>query len=236
MEGKMIIHLHDKEARDPAIVGGKAASLARWLKEFRIPSGVVVLPVKGPLETLQVTEGMTYAVRSSAVDEDGPQHSFAGQHDTYLNVHPDDVFHRVLDCYESAYSDRAKAYRREHGLPFDVKMAVIVQEMVQHVMSSGVMFSRDPLLGGDVAVIEADWGVGKVVDGEGSPAVYRVEGNQIIEEPHTVGKMVLADQMTRKIARMGTYIADQEGYPIDMEWAIDTAENVWLLQVRPITA
>jgi|TARA_Y100000034_G_scaffold134640_1_gene203681 pyruvate,water dikinase len=239
MEGELvIIHLHDKEALDPAIVGGKAASLARWHRQFRVPAGVVALP-DGPEETIQLRDGMTYAVRSSAVDEDGPQHSFAGQHDSYLNVEPKDVPAKVNECYQSKYNERALAYRREHGLPMDAKMAVIVQEMVQNVVASGVAFSRDPLLG-DVALIEADWGAGKVVDGEGSPGVYRVEqdgpGATVIEEPSEITKMVLITDTIKKLAYTAWYIEALEGHPIDMEWATDSEAHIWLLQVRPITA
>ena len=63
-------------------------------------------------------EAISVAVRSSAVDEDGAGDSFAGQHETYLNVTCcDDVKGAVLRCWESAFSERALAYRGERGLP-----------------------------------------------------------------------------------------------------------------------
>jgi phosphoenolpyruvate synthase/pyruvate phosphate dikinase len=240
MEGELVIvHLHDKEALNPKIVGGKAASLARWHQQFRVPAGVVVLS-EGPEETIQLRQGMTYAVRSSAVDEDGPKYSFAGQHDSYLNVPITEVANMVDLCHESKFNERARAYRKERGLPSDVKMAVLVQEMVQNVIASGVVFSRDPLLG-DVALIEADWGAGKVVDGEGSPATYRAEEGagslpRIIEGPKEPSKMILTDAVVRKLAVMAWQIENADGHPIDMEWATDGKARIWLLQVRPITA
>src|SRR5262249_48881283 len=61
-------------------------------------------------------DGATVAVRSSASDEDGAQHSFAGQLDSFLFVPPDEVPARVADVWRSGFSDRVRAYRREHGL------------------------------------------------------------------------------------------------------------------------
>jgi pyruvate,water dikinase len=119
------------------------------------------------------------AVRSSATAEDLPEASFAGQLESYLNVRGDEeVLAACQKCYASLYTDRAIAYRREHG--FDqmrIALSVGVQLMVRaDRASAGVMFSIDTESGfPDIVVINAAWGLGEsVVQGEVDPDEYRV--------------------------------------------------------------
>jgi pyruvate,water dikinase len=108
--------------------------------------------------------GARVAVRSSVVGEDSAQDSFAGQMDTYLHVTRDQVVERVLDCFASAYSERALAYRllrRQNGATLEVSAAVLVQLMVDS-RASGVLFTANPTTGqvGEV-VISAGLGLGE---------------------------------------------------------------------------
>jgi pyruvate,water dikinase len=121
----------------------------------------------------------TVAVRSSATAEDLPEASFAGQLESYLNVRgEDDLLAACQNAFASLYTDRAIAYRREHG--FDqlrVALSVGVQLMVRaDRASAGVMFSIDTETGfPDVVVINAGWGLGEaVVQGTIDPDEYRV--------------------------------------------------------------
>lgn len=119
------------------------------------------------------------AVRSSATAEDLPDASFAGQQETYLNVTGE---HDLLDacrrCYASLFTDRAIAYRQEHGFDhLQVALSVGVQKMVRaDKAGAGVMFSIDTETGfPDVVVIDAAWGLGEnVVQGTITPDEYRV--------------------------------------------------------------
>src|SRR5207237_2473767 len=101
------------------------------------------------------------AVRSSASDEDGAQHSFAGQLDSFLFVRPEDVAAKVAAVWRSGFSERIVAYRREHGLPLTPRPpAVLVQRMVNAEVA-GVAFGADPVSGRRrVAVVSAVWGLG----------------------------------------------------------------------------
>ena len=121
----------------------------------------------------------TVAVRSSATAEDLPEASFAGQLESYLNVRgEDDLLAACQSAFASLYTDRAIAYRREHG--FDqlrVALSIGVQLMVRaDRASAGVMFSIDTETGfPNVVVINAGWGLGEsVVQGTIDPDEYRV--------------------------------------------------------------
>ncbi len=120
--------------------------------------------------------GERLAVRSSAADEDGAAHSFAGQLDSFLSVQPEQVAGRVADVWRSGFSPRALAYRREHDLPgLPSAPAVLVQRMVTPEVS-GVAFSADPVSGRrGVAVVSAVYGLGTaLVSGEADADTYAV--------------------------------------------------------------
>src|SRR5262249_34323685 len=127
-----ILWLGDPRAHDPALTGGKAASLSRLASGHRLPPGFVVTipraglrrdmppagtPAYRPLGEIAGIDDPRVAVRSSAVDEDGAGASFAGQHDTYLNVsEAEQVWWAIARCVASFAGDRALAYRRRAGL------------------------------------------------------------------------------------------------------------------------
>lgn len=119
--------------------------------------------------------GRPLAVRSSATHEDGEQTSFAGIHDSFLNVQGlSGLLAAVINCYVSLWSERAVAYRRRMEISdYDLAPAVVLMEMVQ-AESSGVAFSCDPLNGrGDRLVIAANFGLGEsVVGGRIEPDQY----------------------------------------------------------------
>ena len=119
------------------------------------------------------------AVRSSATAEDLPSASFAGQHESYLNVEGDDaVLAAYRDCLRSMFTDRAIGYRESNGFDhLKVALSVGVQVMVRSdVGAAGVMFTIDTETGfPDMVVIDAAWGLGEaVVKGEVDPDRYRV--------------------------------------------------------------
>ena len=102
------------------------------------------------------------AVRSSATAEDLPEASFAGQQETYLNIHGiDEVLDAVKKCWASLWTARAVAYRTRQNIPADtVALAVVVQKLV-FADAAGIMFTANPITGnrGEV-VINAAWGLG----------------------------------------------------------------------------
>ncbi len=119
------------------------------------------------------------AVRSSATAEDLPEASFAGQQETFLNVSgEEDLMDACRRCYASLFTDRAIAYRAEHGFDdMTVALSVGVQKMVRSDRAgSGVMFSIDTETGfRNAVVINATWGLGEnVVQGTVNPDEYMV--------------------------------------------------------------
>lgn len=120
---------------------------------------------------------VSIAVRSSATAEDLPDASFAGQQETFLNVHGiEQVLHRVKEVYASLYNDRAIAYRVHHKFEHDeVALSVGLQRMVRSdIGASGVMFTLDTESGfEDVVFITANYGLGEtVVQGAVNPDEY----------------------------------------------------------------
>ena len=119
------------------------------------------------------------AVRSSATLEDAPETSFAGQQETFLNVVGErELLEACRKCYASLFTDRAIAYREEHGIDhLGIALSIGVQKMVRaDKAGSGVMFTLDTESGfPNVVLINAGWGLGEnVVQGAITPDQYEV--------------------------------------------------------------
>lgn len=194
---------------------------------------------KVPPEVLAAYEtlGGKVAVRSSASAEDSEAASYAGQQETYLNVvGAEEVRQRVIDCWASFFSERALFYRGQKGSLEDLRMAVVVQRMVD-AEKAGVTFSIHPVTRRrDRMLIEAVYGLGEqVVSGEVTPDHYVVDrkGRKKKEDLNHGG--VLADDELAKLAGLAIQLEEHYGKPQDIEWAIYNSD-VYLLQSRPVTA
>jgi pyruvate,water dikinase len=202
------------------------------------------------------------AVRSSATAEDLASASFAGQQDTYLNVVGAGELHTaVINCWASLWTARAMAYRAREGIaPDTVRLAVVVQSMVE-AQSAGVMFTANPATGRrDQTVISAAWGLGEsvvsgtvttddlVVDaGTGRVSSRQTADKDVMtvsaehgtkEQPVPEGRRrvpVLNDRDAAELAGYGRRIAAYFGQPQDIEWA-RAGNGFHILQSRPITA
>lgn len=158
---------------------GQADPILYRLREQIINAALPPGVVEAILEKL-AEEGLdnkAVAVRSSASAEDSRQASFAGIHDTFLNVRgSENIIEAIKGCYASLWTTRAVAYRRKQNID-DLKLlpAVILMEMVE-AQSAGVAFSCDPGSGRrDIYVINANFGLGEsVVSGAIEPDTYFV--------------------------------------------------------------
>ena len=176
------------------------------------------------------------AVRSSAVAEDSEAASYAGQQETYLFIEgAEDVCARVVDCWSSFFSERALFYRAEKGDLDDLRMAVVVQKMVDPE-KSGVLFTVDPVRGRkDRMVVEAVRGIGEqVVSGEVTPDNYTLDRGGKLKREKIVDDRILTDEELQKLGELGKQLEDRQGVAQDIEWAI-VGEEVFLLQSRPVT-
>jgi pyruvate,water dikinase len=157
---------------------GRAAREAILKQE--IPAGIQeeILEAYAGL-SLGVAGGIDVAVRSSATAEDLPNASFAGQQETFLNVHGDaQLIDTCRRCFASLFTDRAISYRQDQGFDhFQVALSIGVQRMVRSdLASSGVMFSIDTESGfKDAVLINAAWGLGEnIVQGAVNPDEFYV--------------------------------------------------------------
>jgi rifampicin phosphotransferase len=252
------------DALDSPHAGGKARALARAARGgLSVPAWVVLSDAaflqSNPSTLSGILEGEVrsavdaavrtlcpmgerLAVRSSACDEDGVQHSFAGQLASFLNVAPEDAAARVRDVWRSAFEERALRYRRERGLPASPRPpAVILQRMVEACVA-GVAFSADPVSGRrGVAVVSAVRGLGAaLVSGEVDAHTWQVCRDGTILERHVsdtsrpTDRPVLTDEQVRAVAGLAADAERLFGCPQDIEWAI--GDRLMLLQSRPITS
>jgi pyruvate, water dikinase len=207
-------------------------------------------------------EQTVVAVRSSATGEDSAETSFAGINETFTNVTGlDAVLDGVVDCWASAYSERALAYRQRQGIVSEPAVAVVVQRMID-ADRSGVMFSVDPS-GGDPGrlVIEAAFGLGEVVvGGQVECDTYLVERADLSRIEARLGRQaykivrgpdgrdqrvelsaadgerrVLGADDVESLGRLALDVEAHYGVPQDIEWVIDADGETWLVQSRPIT-
>jgi rifampicin phosphotransferase len=219
-------------------LGGKAGTLARLSSQFSVPAFMVVLPEDTPnqedlAQALSgVSPSITWAVRSSAQDEDSETNSFAGQLESYLNVPIDTLAVHVQKVRDSAKSERIQQYLKERGLKEAGVPAVIVQEMIQADFA-GVAFSVDPATSDPTwTVISAVAGLGdQLVSGEAEGQTYRVHSSGNLELPP---ESLLTKTQVQAVAKLCQDVAVWAGCPQDIEWAIEGG-RLYLLQARPIT-
>lgn len=193
--------------------------------------------------------GRPVAVRSSATAEDGAEASFAGIHQSFLNVTGTaEVLQALKRCYASLWTPQAVAYRRHRNLgDEDVTCAVVICAMVtrpgaDQPAAAGVAFTCDPRTGRrDLITISAAPGLGEsVVGGSVNPeeiAVQKRNGRYDLRTRLGRTAPVLSDDQALTLARLADRVhwalADDQG-PQDVEWAHD-GDRFWLLQARPVT-
>lgn len=182
-------------------------------------------------------DGDLVAVRSSALDEDGLHHSFAGQLESFLFVPAAEVAARVVAVWRSGFSDRLLAYRREQGLTAMPSVpAVVIQRMVQAEVA-GVAFSAHPITGQRrVALVSAVAGVGEaLVSGAADAETYEVDrAGQVLRQTAVTEPPLLHTAQVQAIAQLARRVETLLGRPQDIEWAIERGQ-LYLLQARPIT-
>ncbi|HEX5994482.1 MAG TPA: PEP/pyruvate-binding domain-containing protein, partial [Jiangellales bacterium] len=230
-------------------VGGKAAALGELAAAgFAVPPGFVVAGeglIDPALESVLAAAaeergGGRFAVRSSSAAEDLPDASYAGLYETFLNVEVDALADAVRRCFAAADAERVRAYR-ERRLPGDgaADMAVLVQVMVDAV-AAGVAFTAHPVTGArNQIVITAVAGLGEaLVSGERTGEEWTVAaGRRPMRTRGTSGGQGVLDvDRAGEVGDLAARVAAFYGRPQDIEWAIDRAGRLWLLQARPMTA
>ncbi len=280
----LITWLEDPVCQDISLVGGKAANLSRLAASQRVPPGLCLTTeayvqwnTSGQQWTAQLRAALTnsygemarrselelpqVAVRSSAIDEDGGDASFAGQYETYLNIAGIDALEDAIGrCWRATRSEQVLEYRRQNKLAVDdIKIAVLVQQMVPADIA-GVAFSANPVNKNRLeVVINSSWGLGEsIVGGTVSPDTFVVgkndlavkktqiaeklrmtvshaEGTHEVDVPRFLrAQPTLDDDKAIEIARLAIALEDEMGWPVDIEYAY-CGNDLYLLQCRPIT-
>jgi pyruvate,water dikinase len=241
----MIVALDDPAA-DLSVerVGGKAAGLARlFALGLPVPPAVVV-PVedRGSVKDpggVAASLGEPVAVRSSAPGEDARERSAAGQYESVHGVRLADLPAMVKQVYDSGSSERVRAYRGDEGDP--PGMAVVIQRDVP-ASRAGVAFSRDPISGEDVLIVECVFGRGDaLVSGLVAPDRFRVTRDGTIDTRVAVREgprrllRTLRDDEVRAVAELTRHAEQGFGHPVDVEFCFE-GTRPWLVQCRAVTA
>jgi pyruvate, water dikinase len=261
-----------EQASETALFGSKAVGLGQAVRDgLPVPPGVAL---SGPIvEAVAAGDesaikkvaksarplGGPLAVRSSAVDEDGADASFAGQHLTLLNVPSSEELSSALsEIWWSANSDSAISYRKRVGLFTRPSVGVVVQALLDPD-TAGVMFTQNPVTGADERMIEASWGLGEaVVAGQVIPDHFRIDrsgevlertpglkklairtvaGGGTVEEdvpPDLVEQLCLDDGQLGELNRLADRCEQIYGPARDIEWAF-AGGTLYLLQCRAVT-
>ena len=243
----------DNEQHSPQLTGNKAANLFRLKSAgFNVPAWITIVPsafgddARWQDHQLQAElnesllrpqfQNTLLAVRSSALEEDGNETSFAGQLDSFLNVSQEWVMTAARSVWLSGSSERISAYaagmntsRTRSG------SAIIVQKMV-NAKFAGVAFSADPVSGNRKTVVinAVDGLADKLVSGEENGELIYVFHDQTIQRKEHVAVPELTDTEIREIAHSARAIESLFGCPQDIEWAHD-GNQLFILQARPIT-
>ncbi len=219
---------------DRDAIGAISAEIRRTVEGIAVPADRAAA-MTGALARLG--GGAACAVRSSATAEDLPTASFAGQHDTYLNVvGPASILRHVSHCWASLFTERAVTYRLRNGIDQrKVRMAVVVQRMVvPH--ASGILFTADPITGNRrVASIEAIPGLGEAfVSGLVNADVYKVRNGDVVAREERLERRALTGAQAVRLAQLGRQIEAHFGRPQDIDWCL-VGDDFHIVQSRPIT-
>lgn len=254
-----VVELAEAHRYDAAVLGGKAAALARQAAAgLPVPPGFVVTTAgavgaweEAVAVALARLGGERFAVRSSAVAEDLADASYAGLYETVLDVTREEVPEAVRRCLRSATGSTVAAYRAASppaagetsaavGEPSTAAgapagpMAVLVQRMVRP-RAAGVAFTADPRTGErDTTVVTAVRGLGdRLVAGEAVGDEWTVTGGvaRCVRDTESA----LDEREALAVAALAARAAEVAGAPQDVEWALD-GTGVVLLQARPMTA
>ncbi len=244
---KYIHSLKELPKEQWAFAGGKAKSLAYMMQntKLRIPSGYVILSnaiENGKLKESAQQElthlmksldtSTPYAVRSSALNEDGEQASFAGQYETVTDVPRDGIPAAVEQVIASAKNANVQAYTANHLMKENETfgIGIVIQKFVK-AQFAGVLFTADAITGKDEKM------VGNYVCGAGEQLVSGAENAQEFRIDAIQYSYEGPAEFSRHAKTLGKYcksIRNLYEMHMDIEWAVADGK-VYVLQARPIT-
>ncbi|HEY3325958.1 MAG TPA: phosphoenolpyruvate synthase [Novimethylophilus sp.] len=215
--------LDDIDIDDIEALVHTGAQIRQWICEAPFPARLLE-EIASHYHALAANSNGSFAVRSSATAEDLPDASFAGQQETFLNIHGlDNVLHAIKEVFASLYNDRAISYRAHKGFKHaDVALSAGIQCMVRSDLgAAGVMFTLDTESGfPDVVFITAAYGLGEtVVQGAVNPDEFYVHKQMLgASRPglirRTLGskrlKMVFAGDKSAGVSTRTVEVAEED--------------------------
>src|SRR2546429_4443672 len=232
---------------DREAIRTRSAEVRGTLEGIIIPDDLAAA-ITRPLARLG--EQAAYAVRSSATAEDLPAASFAGQHDTYLNVvGPAAILQHVGRCWASLFTERAVTYRLRNGFDHRKADMAVVGQQLGFPHAAGVLFTADPVTGNrKVASVEASFGLGEaLVSGLVNPDVFKVRDGEVVAkaiaakqravhaspaggtqeqaiDPQRQEQPALTDAQAVRPPRLGRGVATATSPPLADDWCLTEDE------------
>lgn len=249
----LLHHLDTLKLDDAKEISDTGAKIRELIETITIPKSLAD-------DISRQLEETAYAVRSSATAEDLPASSFAGQHDTYLNIiGKAAILKHVSKCWASLFTERALIYRLQNGFDHrSVSLSVVIQKMI-FPDAAGIMFTADPVTSNrKILSIDASFGLGEaLVAGIVNADTYKVSDGRIVstnisekklavfakEEGGTAKQEIVADRQNVRalsddeileLERLGRKIEAHFGSPQDIEWCLSNGA-FYIVQSRPIT-
>ena len=228
------------------VAGGKATGLKTLKTQgLSVPDAFVLIhPQKDQLDDdliqhyLDILGSGPKAVRSSAMSEDGKHASFAGQFETFLDLNSfSEIKQAIVQCIEATDLPRVQAYSGQLLTEADLRISVIIQNMVDAKVA-GVVFTVNPVNHRrDKIVVNAVAGKGEaMVSGLQNATHYELyrSGSNIAREVIKNGDLLSKEQL-EEILKGALHAEVNASQPVDMEWAIDHTGDLHWLQIRPVT-
>lgn len=249
------------DPESPGEIEKMSLTLQNLIRSSAVPEDVAAAILKAYAALEERTHrGVRIAMRSSAVGED-TEASFAGQYSTVLNVSGTEILDAYRSVIASKYGARAISYRMHHGLDDRETLMCVAGIVMIDARSSGVLYTVDPALPLSCALqINAIWGLGEfLVDGSTSPDRFSVDRRTMLvlhreialkqrrlvslagggTAPEDVpeaeqDKPAVGDETIAALGRFGITLEEQAESPLDIEWAVDRDNHIYILQSRPL--
>ncbi len=237
-----------------------SAQIVQTVERWPVP-GTVAEAIQNAVAAIPGSPHFRLAVRSSALQENGRDVSFAGQYRSMLNIRPADVVDAFRSVVASKYTPEALTYRMERGFSdAEVAMCCCIIKMVD-AAAAGVLYTSFPTDAGMKAVLQAVRGLGlTAVDGSVEPDTVTLdrssrkilefkaglqevalrssslEGTEKVELDETMRRSpAVTHKQAFALADLGWQIEDALEMPLDIEWALDAQGRAFILQVRPLS-
>ncbi len=250
---RLVYFFGELRSEHQRLAGGKGGMLAHlYQRGYPVPNGFIIMPtafkndellpeawaqVQAYLKQIRKDgDGISFAVRSSALCEDSSMASFAGQFETVLDVRTNsEVRKAIRTVRRSRHSEEVRAYKEVKGINMSDGMAVVVQQMARADIS-GVLFTADPVTGNRNKMTgNFIFGLGeKLVSGQAEAFTFTLQRSTSLWRRGGYDGPPQLKQFAGKLYKLGNRLEKELGCPQDIEWAVASGK-LYVLQSRPIT-